>query len=264
MLFQTTKSATDVLRRENSAVMEAFAHQDCPFPKIVEAASPERSSSDNPLLNVSLVLQNFPVIALEGRHFQVEYVNFDAQVALLDLRFIAMETRDGLEISCEYKNSLFTEATIDALLSSYSAVLQSIVVDPRQPVGKIAIPDALVRQAVESRKRAHIPSVAITASFTAEPVAEPLNFLLGELGMSYRVSFAPYQQVFQQLLDPTSQVRTADGFAIILVRFEDWLTDEGSADLTQRAKLQQVIADLITAIGSCRARRNTFDRVLLP
>ena len=244
------QSATEVLKQENDTVMEAFAHQDCPFPKIVEAANPERSSSDNPLLNVSLVLQNFPVIALDGRHFQVEYVNFDAQVALLDLRFIAMEARGGLEISCEYKNSLFTEETVDALLSSYSAVLQSIVANPTQPVGKIALPDALVNQAVESRKRAHIPSVAITASFTAEPVAEPLNFLLDELGMSYRISFAPYQQMFQQLLDPTSQVRTADGFAIILVRFEDWLRDEGSTDSTQRAKLEQMIADLIMAISA--------------
>ena len=54
--------------------------------------------------------------------------------------------------------------------------------------------------------------------------------------------------MFQQLLDPTSQVRTADGFAIVLVRFEDWLTDEGSTDSMQRAKLEQVIAELIAAI----------------
>ena len=92
-----------------------------------------------------------------------------------------------------------------------------------------------MRQAAEARKRDHVPTVAITASFTAEPVGEPLNFVLGELGMKYRVAFAPYQQVFQQLLDPTSLVRTADGFAVVLVRFDDWLHDKtGSRHGTKR------------------------------
>jgi acyl carrier protein len=246
------QSAIEVLRRENNTVMEVFAHQDCPFPKIVEAANPERSSNDNPLLNVSLVLQNFPVIALDGRHFQVEYINFDAQVALLDMRFIAMETRDGLEVSCEYKHHLFSEGTIDALLRSYETVLQSILDAPSQVIGGIALPEPLAKQAAKRRWRAHVPVIAITASFTAEPVGESLNFLLGELGMHYRVAFAPYQQVFQQLLDPTSQVRTADGFAIVLVRFEDWLAGKDDKDSKDKERLGQVSTELIAAIRAAQ------------
>src|SRR5271165_5054203 len=103
------QSALDVLNHEKKTVMDAFAHQDCPFAKIVEAMSPARTSSDNPLFNVSLMLQNFPAIALNGRHFQVEYVDFDAQVALLELRLLAKETREGLQLSCEYKSAIFSE-----------------------------------------------------------------------------------------------------------------------------------------------------------
>ena len=75
--------------------MEAFAHQDCPFAKIVEAVNPERTSNDNPLFNVGLVMENFPEIELKGRHFEAEYLNFDPEVALLDLRFVAIEKHGG-------------------------------------------------------------------------------------------------------------------------------------------------------------------------
>ena len=44
--------------------------------------------------------------------------------------------------------------------------------------------------------------VAVAATFTAEPVQEALDFWMGELGLPASVEFAPYNQVFQQLLDP--------------------------------------------------------------
>jgi acyl carrier protein len=245
-------SALDVLVHEKGAVMDTFAHQDCPFSKMVEAISTERTSSDNPLYNVSLMLQNFPAIEWKGRFLEVEYVDFDTEIALLDLRFIAMEMRGGLQVSCEYKNLLFSEETVDALLQGYEEVLQSVVTEPSQLVCGIAIPETLVRQAAIARQRDHVPAVAITASFTAEPAMEPLNFLLAELGMKYRLTLAPYQQVFQQLLDPTSLVRTADGFAVVLVRFEDWLHGETALEGARGEKPAQLAADLIVALQAAR------------
>jgi hypothetical protein len=65
--------------------------------------------------------------------------------------------------------------------------------------------------------------VVVTATFTAEPLEAPLQFWLGELGIDGTIAFAPYHQVFQQLLDPTSLVgQIAQGVNIVLVRFEDW------------------------------------------
>lgn len=245
-------SAADVLLSEKNAVMDAFAHQDCPFAKIVEAVSTGRTGTDNPLFNVGLVLQNFPAIARNGRFFKVEYVNFDIQVALLDLRLVALETAEGLELSCEYKSQLFSEETIDTLLEAYPGVLQAIATDPAQPASDVALPEPLIRQAEQARKRDHVPVVAITASFTAEPVAEPLSFVLGELGMKYRAVFAPYQQVFQQLLDPASLLRTADGFAAVLVRFEDWLHGDAGPEHGQQEKLDRVADDLIAALRAAQ------------
>ena len=251
--IEAGQSVLELLNHEKAAVMDAFAHQDCPFARIVQAISPVRTSNDNPLFNVSLMLQNFPAIELKGRYFEVEYVNFDAQVALQDIRFIAMETRDGLQISCEYKSLSFSAETVDALLHAYAGVLRAFVSNPALLVGDIALPGPLVRQAAVARQRDHVPTVAIAASFTAEPVAESLNFLLSELDMKYRVVFAPYQQVFQQLLDPTSVVRAADGFAVVLVRFEDSMHGETGTDAACEEKIKKFAEELIAALRAAQS-----------
>src|ERR1044071_3858057 len=53
-------TATGLLSSVKTTVLEAYAHQDCPFDKIVEAINPARGVHRNPLYNVALLLQNFP------------------------------------------------------------------------------------------------------------------------------------------------------------------------------------------------------------
>ncbi len=44
--------------------------------------------------------------------------------------------------------------------------------------------------------------IVIAANFTADPIAESLYFWIPQLGWADEVTFAPYNQVFQTLLDP--------------------------------------------------------------
>jgi FkbH-like protein len=72
-------------------------------------------------------------------------------------------------------------------------------------------------------------TIAIAATFTAEPVRDSLSFFMKELGQSTRIEFGPYNQVFQQLLDPSSLVRTnQSGVNVFLLRLEDWANAETS------------------------------------
>ena len=65
--------------------------------------------------------------------------------------------------------------------------------------------------------------LVVAATYTAEPIEGALRFWLGELGLAGRVEFAPYNQILQQLLDPTSEMgRNSGGINLVLVRFEDW------------------------------------------
>jgi FkbH-like protein len=67
------------------------------------------------------------------------------------------------------------------------------------------------------------PCLAVSATFTADAILPVLRFWLRELGLGWSARLAPYNQVFQQLLDPSSLLgRNAAGVNILLVRFQDW------------------------------------------
>jgi FkbH-like protein/FkbM family methyltransferase len=70
-------------------------------------------------------------------------------------------------------------------------------------------------------------NIAITATFTAEPVEDSLVFWMQELDMPFKIEFAPYNQIFQELLNPTSLLASnRDGFNVVLLRLEDWQRNE--------------------------------------
>ena len=76
---------------------------------------------------------------------------------------------------------------------------------------------------------APIARIAIAANFTAEPLERPLHYWMHKLQINASVAFAPYNQVFQQLLDHNSlfNSRVADQrekkIDFILIRLEEWL-----------------------------------------
>jgi len=68
------------------------------------------------------------------------------------------------------------------------------------------------------------PAVAVSATFTAEPLSLPIAFWMRRLGLDLPVKFAPYNQIFQQLLDPASLLaQNRGGINVVLVRLEDWV-----------------------------------------
>ncbi len=98
--------------------------------------------------------------------------------------------------------------------------------------------------------------IAITATFTAEPVADSLGFWLQELNIPAFIEFAPYNQIFQQLLDPASLVSSNHhGINVVLLRLEDWQTYSNSASV--HAKIEQTVQDLVLALKAVAARTAT-------
>src|SRR3982751_4344036 len=98
-------------------------------------------------------------------------------------------------------------------------------------------------------------TLAISATFTSEPIRDPLEFWIREVSLDYRVEFAPYNQVFQSLLDPTSLLsRNENGVNVLLIRVEDWAgadrNDAGAAHRVEENVAQLVSALKATAAGS--------------
>jgi len=89
--------------------------------------------------------------------------------------------------------------------------------------------------------------IYVTASFTAEPIADSLEFWGHELGHAWQIAFSPYGQVFQTLLS-----HTEPGPHVVLVRLEDWLSSDSTKDA---AKLwQDSRSDFLAALQAFRAR----------
>ena len=69
-------------------------------------------------------------------------------------------------------------------------------------------------------------SVRVAASFTADPLLAGLRFWMKELEIDGDVLLAPYGQVLQSLLDPTSALATrGKGLNVVLLRVRDWLRE---------------------------------------
>lgn len=99
-------------------------------------------------------------------------------------------------------------------------------------------------------------SIAIAATFTAEPLQQSLAFWAQELAMPASIAFAPYNQVFQQLLDPASLfAANRTGINVVLLRFEDWQPENPEESETEtRQRIEQNVRDLIGALKGSAGR----------
>ena len=246
-----------VLHRIKAEVLDAMAHQDCPFEKIVEAVNPQRTQNGNPIYNVAFLLQNYPRNPLGTDRLQAVFVPQEARAALLDLRFVADQIDTHLSLSCEYRAALFEAKTIEAVLASVCRALETLAREPQRRLADYERSTALEAQAVAVRRSGEKQNLHLVATFTAEPVEESLSFWIKKLELSATVSFAPYNQVFQQLLDPASQLATNQrGLNVVLLRLEDWLGTEPGAK-GAAGSVEQNARDFLAAVKAAAGRHAT-------
>jgi FkbH-like protein len=85
--------------------------------------------------------------------------------------------------------------------------------------------------------------IAIAATFTADPIALPLAFWSGPLSTPLETAFAPFDQVLQSLLDPSSVLRTnGHGLNVVLFRHEDL------GESTRRGENLKALAGALAAV----------------
>ncbi|MGO4728817.1 condensation domain-containing protein, partial [Inquilinus sp. 2KB_23] len=141
-------SFRELLGRVRNWDLSAYAHQDLPFERLVEALNPTRSLGRHPLFQVMLAFQNtdHATLRLPGLDASIEPVV--THTSKYDLAFNISEQRDregreaGLEGLLEYSTDLFDRETAAGLVSRLVRLLRSVVSDPSQSVGRIELLDA--------------------------------------------------------------------------------------------------------------------------
>ncbi|WP_285413424.1 condensation domain-containing protein, partial [Variovorax sp. efr-133-TYG-130] len=139
-------SFRELLARVRNTDLAAYAHQDLPFGRLVEALNPTRSMARHPLFQVALVLQNnarasFELPGLTATSSQ----SMESIAATFDLSVELREQRgkdgapQGMTGRLGFATDLFELATVEQLVVRLQRVLQAVVSDPAQPIGAIEI-----------------------------------------------------------------------------------------------------------------------------
>lgn len=120
----------ELLGRAREVAVGAYAHQDVPFERLVEALQPERSRQHAPLVQVLLALQNAPASRVELSGLEVRRLPLTGRTAKFDLSLVLRPERDSLHADVEYSTDLFDAPTIERLLDHYVILLRAVVADP--------------------------------------------------------------------------------------------------------------------------------------
>ncbi|WP_344335236.1 amino acid adenylation domain-containing protein, partial [Kitasatospora putterlickiae] len=135
----------DLLRRVAADDLEAYAHQDVPFERLVEVLAPPRSLARHPLFQVMLALQPvggeavaLPGLEVTGQRIPQRTAKFDLDLQFRETRSPAGEPA-GVEGTLGYCADLFDEAGAVALADRLIRFLAAVAGDPALPIGDVDI-----------------------------------------------------------------------------------------------------------------------------
>ncbi|HEY0605580.1 MAG TPA: amino acid adenylation domain-containing protein, partial [Herpetosiphonaceae bacterium] len=120
----------EIVQRVRKVALDAYAHQDLPFEKLLDELNPVRDTSRSPFFQTMLVLQNASTGTLELPGLLLRRVDVDSGTARFDLMLVLHETERGLEGAAEFNTDLFEARTINRMVEHLQIVLETLVRDP--------------------------------------------------------------------------------------------------------------------------------------
>ncbi|MEU4999091.1 amino acid adenylation domain-containing protein [Streptomyces sp. NPDC021622] len=135
----------DLLARVRETDLAAYAHQDMPFERLVDALAPARGTAHHPLFQVMLALQNAPQGAPElpgltvgERPVSTGACRFDLSLSLRESRG-ADQRPQGMDGVAEYSTDLFDRGSVERLVQRFLRFLDAVTADPGQRIGALDV-----------------------------------------------------------------------------------------------------------------------------
>jgi len=183
---------SELLGRVRERDLAAFAAQDVPFERLVEALDPARPTAQHPLLQVLLASDD------ADRQWHLPGLQacdepLPGQVACdLSLTFrqrhAADGTPDGIGVILEYPSDLFDAGTVQALGDRLVRLLDQVAADPRLPISAVdQVPSAERLPAlVEWNDTARdVPALTLPELFTTQAARTPSAVAVVSHSMSW-------------------------------------------------------------------------------
>jgi amino acid adenylation domain-containing protein len=160
----------DFLARVRETTLQAYAHQDLPFERLVEELKPERDLSRSPLVQVLFIFENASakeksqIANLTVKPFR----GVEGMTAKFDLTLNALAKPEGLRLGLTYNVDLFTSSTAERMLGHLRTLLEAIVADPNRRISELNL--------LSQSERNHL-----LLDFNATAAAYPNNLCVHQL-----------------------------------------------------------------------------------
>ncbi|HYH79386.1 MAG TPA: amino acid adenylation domain-containing protein, partial [Longimicrobium sp.] len=140
----------ELLARVREGVLEAQAHQDVPFERLVDELAVERSLSHTPLFQVVFSLgqaaRREDGLRLGG--VEIDALASGGETAKFDLGLGMRDLGEWLEGSIAYRTELFDAATAERLAGHFVRLLEQAAADPGARLSELELLDAAARRRV--------------------------------------------------------------------------------------------------------------------
>ncbi|MEV4096442.1 amino acid adenylation domain-containing protein [Streptosporangium saharense] len=129
----------ELLDRARAADLDAYAHQDVPFERVVEALNPARSLSRHPVFQVLVSYHVLPDHTGDGALRVTGTRLIDTGTAKFDLTFRISERGPGTPLrgEIEYATALFDRETAEGLATRLVTLLETVTRDPHTPLADV-------------------------------------------------------------------------------------------------------------------------------
>jgi amino acid adenylation domain-containing protein len=140
----------ELLGRVKDTTVAAQAHQDLPFPKLIEALRVERDASRAPLVQIGFTIGEEPGRTLSAGDTRMRLEPIEGLAAKFDLNFF-MQAHDDFTVELSYATALFDPATAQRMLRSLRELTAGIVRDPQARLSQLPVltEEDLYRELVE-------------------------------------------------------------------------------------------------------------------
>ncbi|HEY6425473.1 MAG TPA: amino acid adenylation domain-containing protein, partial [Pseudonocardiaceae bacterium] len=127
----------ELLAQVKNTVLDAFAHQDVPFERLVDELAPARDISRTPLFQAMVVLQNTPDYAGDLPGLDIENVELPTVNSSFDISVHFQEFDGGLYGTLTYNTDLFDTATAERMAAHLQLLLAGIAENADRAVGDV-------------------------------------------------------------------------------------------------------------------------------
>ena len=185
-------SFREYLRRVRERALEAYAHQDLPFEKLVELLAPDRDPSRNPLFQAAFAFHNTAAADWKLAGLEVQSIDDTGPVsAKFDLTLQVREIDGALRSRLEYAVDLFDAETIEQMAQQWTMLLEDAVAQPDRPVSRLRLMDDAARQRAlaeaSDTRRAYPAEQSVAGLFAARARQSPeaIAVVAGGTALSY-------------------------------------------------------------------------------